>query len=160
MPVIVQWPASATARLDARLEVIKGRGSESFMDQAEALIKQGNADDRLRGVDRYGRPLVPLKSARKGRYKGATGPPLAPFGSSSRVVSRFVTRRGRRGGDRFVEAGWSDVLSKQGRPFLQFHIRGSSPMPRRDIAGLSPQTWARIRDAFRRWASGAFRRRS
>lgn len=142
-------------RINRQLEAISGPGSGRFADACEAALKRGNRDDRLRGVDRRGRPLVPLKSGRKGRYAGAKGPPLAPFGEASRSISQFFVRVTRR------RAGWTMTagFSGEGAEILGFHATGSGPNPVRDVFGVSPATHATLRKLFREFAAGAFRPR-
>jgi hypothetical protein len=84
-------------------------------------------------------------------YKKLTGPPLAPRGPASRVISNYriniLTGQNRAG----VEGGWDDVLSAKGVPFLPFHFNGATfsraifatslagsnqHLPRRNLVGL------------------------
>lgn len=65
-------------------------------------------------------------------YRRLAGPPLAPRGASSRVVTNHVTRSGRRSGRWFAEAGWADIVDTRGKPFLKYLLED------RDIAGVRP----------------------
>jgi hypothetical protein len=117
----------------------------------------------------YGQPQTPVK-VRTGKYRGASGPPIAPFGAASRVVTHF---RARVKGSRppyTIAAGWEGVVSKKGVPFLPFldqgvrgkpkgktklargfhrvkaKLAGSWLIPPRPIFGISPNTWVLIRE--------------
>lgn len=86
-------------------------------------------------------------------YRKATGPPLAPFGPGSRVISNYtvepVVENG--GNTVGVEGGWDDVVSEKGVEFLPFHFKGATSskatfatsiagnnhhLPRRNLVGL------------------------
>lgn len=60
------------------------------------------------------------------QYKQMSGPPLAPRGPASRVISNYrvniLSGQNRIG----VEGGWDDVVSKKGVPFLPFHFYGAT----------------------------------
>ena len=85
------------------------------------------------------------------QYKKMTGPPLAPRGPASRVISNYVTEAVVESNVVGVEGGWNDVVSKNGTPFLPFHFRGATSsratfansisgdnkhLPRRNLVGL------------------------
>lgn len=149
----VYFPASAMKTLDAKLAFVKGRGSQNLANAIAGEIALGNDADRLAGRDRYGRPQTPVKP-RRGRYAGKTGPPLAPSGAASRVVSNFRSQPFRRGGQWRIVAGWEDVVSSAGVPFLPFHDTGTSRLPRRPIFGIGPGTWRRINARIKDFAAG------
>lgn len=141
----VSFQSSALKALDAKMAVLRGRGAQIAAEGIADAIESGNRRDRLAGVDRYGRPLAPLKHPRTGRNAGATGPPLAPHGSQSRSISAFRAEARRRGGNWQIVAGWV------GAPWLAFHAIGAGRLPRRDLFGISPKTHAAIKqtiDAF------------
>lgn len=142
----VQIQGNALKALDAKLAYIHGKGAQKTTQAIAKAIEEGNAYDRANGRDRYGRPVVPLKGPRKGQYAGKSGPPLAPSGTGSRVVTHFRAKARQRGGAWQVVAGWAGVVSRQGVPFLPFHDQGSGPLPRRPIFGVSPRTHAAIRE--------------
>lgn len=70
------------------------------------------------------------------QYQQMTGPPLAPRGAASRVISNYrvniLTGKNRVG----VEGGWDDVLSKKGVPFLPAHFFGSQIKTRAPKRGV------------------------
>jgi hypothetical protein len=150
----VYFPKKATETLDKRMAEIKGRGAQILAQRIAKEVEQGNFSDRLTGLTRYGQPVAKLKRPRKGYYKGATGPPLAPFYFASRVVSAFHAEARRTNGARGqwrITAGWVGVTSKRGVPFLPFHDRGTAVLPARPIFGISPRTWTKIRAAITTW---------
>ena len=80
------------------------------------------------------------------QYKRLTGPPLAPRRDQSRVITNYVTRSSTApdaNGAWKVQAGWHDVLSRKGVPFLQAHFHGGGHLPVRNLAGIRPQTLRR-----------------
>lgn len=141
----VYIPDRLTRTLDAKMAELKGRGAKITADKIAQAVEDGNRRDRLAGVDRFGRRLTSLRSPRKGEYRGKTGPPLAPSGASSRVVTNFRADARRRGGQWRIIAGWVGILSDRGVPFLGFHLVGAGRNPIRDIAGISPRTWVDLR---------------
>jgi hypothetical protein len=123
-PINVYFPKAVKKRLDNKLEFLAGRGSQNLANKVADEVWLGNQHDRLAGLDRYGKRQTPVKP-RKGRYAGATGPPLAPFGNLSRVISHFRAQVFKRGGKYKIVAGWENVVSSKGVPFLPFHDQGA-----------------------------------
>ena len=144
----VYYKGKALKALNGKIEFVRGRGAKTLADGIAKQVREGNRRDRLAGVDRYGISIAsyaPLKGPRKGEYKGKTGPILAPSRTKSRIIANFFAFASRRGGKWTIFAGWANVLSKKGVPFLPFHDSGTATLPRRAHFGLSPQTWAIIR---------------
>lgn len=84
-------------------------------------------------------------------YRRMTGPPLAPRGPASRVISNYVVEVMAGTNLVGVEGGWNDVVSKKGVEFLPFHFSGATfsraffaaaiggdnhHLPRRNLVGL------------------------
>jgi hypothetical protein len=159
----------ALSAINNKLAFISGQGSRNLAQNLAAALVLGNEHDRLRGLNQYGQPQTPVKP-RRGRYKGASGPPLAPFGAASRVVTQF---RARVKGSRppyTIAAGWEAVVSASGFPFLValsegvrgkprgktklaggYHrirakLAGGWRIPPRPIFGISPNTWQLVRE--------------
>lgn len=78
----------------------------------------------------------PSDNLRTREYKQMTGPPLAPRGAASRVISNYriniLTGKNRVG----VEGGWDDVVSRNGTPFLPAHFFGSQIRTRAPKSGI------------------------
>src|SRR5947209_6256359 len=79
---------------------------------------------------------------------GLGGPPLAPRGASSRVITNLFTQHGRDPADNtwFAEGAWFEVVSTRGIPFLMAHFTGAATgrghrvkLPVRDLRGVRPQ---------------------
>lgn len=107
---------------------------------------------RLEGVDRDGDAMVPIaESTRNDRRRGGDGPPLAPKGGGSRVVSGFKV-------DVNTPTPYQCVVvgSWPGLYWLKYHRTGGSKagtnwvLPRRDPVGVRPMTRTLILDAARR----------
>lgn len=92
-------------------------------------------------------------NATTSQYKKMTGPPLAPRGPASRVISNYTIEPVVGTNTVGVEGGWDDVVSKTGVPFLPFHFKGGGinnpgkmfansiagnnyDLPRRNLVGL------------------------
>jgi hypothetical protein len=90
-------------------------------------------------------------------YQHLGGPPLAPRGRYSRVITNFVTQSGRRYGKWFAEAGWLDIVSVKGVPFLHAHLKGIR-VPKRDIAGVRPAGRAEALAALKKFVARMARR--
>jgi hypothetical protein len=151
-----------------------------MQDIGEALIDQ-NRKDRLRSRDVDGNRLIPWR-VRKGPYKDASGPTLAPFGDNSRSIAWFgydVKQAGTRLGQTFtLSAGWEDrgehprgPKGKPGTIIFQYHARGIAAKLRtkagkirkrgagmgtvvRDILGVTPTMKERVSKVWRRHVDG------
>jgi hypothetical protein len=178
----VNYKPRALNTLNDKLAYISGPGSRNLAQNIAAAVVLGNEHDRLNGRNSYGQPQAPVKK-RQGKYKGASGPPIAPFGAASRVVTHFSARYKGSKPPYTITAGWDGVVSKSGFPFLValhegvrgstggarsligklFHrvkakLTGSWRIPPRPIFGISPNTWVLIReqiDEFRDGLKGA-----
>ena len=105
-------------------------------------------------------------------YKRLTGPPLAPRGMASRIISNYTVAPIMGDNNEFgVEGGWDDVVSKKGVPFLKFHFNGTgrnaggqylwlastvnhrikANLPRRNMNGLRDWGMARAKAALNTW---------
>lgn len=148
----------------------------SFKQACQPILKELesiNENDRLKGLDRFGKPLQPVTYRPKGQvdkkrsnspkrakfskrnaygnltsteYRKLDGPPLAPRRKGSRVISNYVTGMEFARGQWRVRAGWKDFLDNDGRPLLPVHLRGGPGLPKRDIAGLSRKALKRLRE--------------
>lgn len=102
------------------------------------VLINGNRRRAERGLGGKGETLTPLRSKRKGKYKGATGPPLAPFGPDSRSANVSVAIEMMSEDHARITLSWDDM------PWLIAHIRGDFPLPVRDIAHIDPETWDEV----------------
>lgn len=125
-----------------------GRVDDRFLASVQETLIEGNRRDRLEGVDRTGRPLIPWK-VRRGKYAGRKGPTLAPFGRNSRSVTTFYAdRRGTT-----ITAGFRGNRVE----ILAYHAAGKAGTGRkgqvtgivRDIMGVSPRTINAIRSEWK-----------
>jgi hypothetical protein len=95
--------------------------SRAAAGEVAQLIREGNRVDRLQGVGADGIPLKPV-TVRINQYFGAAGPPLAPFGESSRSITQFYTRIETSPYGWTVTAGYSGDVAK----ILRWHAEGKS----------------------------------
>lgn len=104
------------------------------------------------------------------QYKQLSGPPLAPRGMASRIISNYLIRPIMGTNNQFgVEGVWEDVTSRSGVLFLPFHFnstlasttsgalfgmigvgRGKN-LPRRNMCGLRAWGKKRAREDLRKW---------
>ena len=134
------------------------------------VVREGNRIDRLRGIDATGARLKPVR-ARVGRYEGASGPPMVPFGEASAAIAAFyavpVSTRdgytitaGFRGPKAIILKYHAEGRSGYGRPIVKggqlvgFRgVKGRVTGIRRDVFGLSPRTRTDVDYAMRRHSS-------
>lgn len=99
----------------------------------------------------------------RGEYQQLTGPPLAPRGAHSRVITNLVSddpnqfERSADGTLWTTWCAWFEVVSTKGVPFLPFHFHGGRRLPRRDLAGVRPWGRDRARRAAVAWMSDLIR---
>lgn len=92
-------------------------------------------------------------------YGRLAGPPLAPRGRFSRVITNLRTQFGRLSATAFQAIGyWDQVVSTKGVPFLLAHFEGRGRLPKRDLRGVRPEGVAKARTALRAWAIDFIRR--
>jgi len=125
------------------------------------VLQEGNRADRIRGVDKDGHKLKPIKPStqidrdRKGRGKGPRlnpGPGRNP--RESRSITNFFTRvLSMSASSLRITWGWS------GMPWLKYHLTGAGRLPKADISGPSPKTRNRLGGLFRDYVEAAWKAR-
>ena len=92
-------------------------------------------------------------------YVRLAGPPLAPRGAFSRVITNLKTRFERQGNQWRAIGEWVEVVSVDGVEFLSAHFNGASvgrnhsiTLPVRDLRGVRPEGKQEARDAMKEWA--------
>jgi len=100
------------------------------------------------------------------QYQKLSGPPLAPRGVASRVISNYTVEYIASPNMVGVEGGWDDVVSKKGVPFLPFHFEGATSsraffatsiggdnhhLPRRNLVGLRQWGKTQARKELNAW---------
>lgn len=87
-------------------------------------------------------------------YRKLAGPPLAPRGAFSRVITNLNLAMEHERDDvgRWcVVVGWLDVVSVKGRKFLHAHFEGLNGLKQRDLRGVRPDGMAKARKAAIAW---------
>lgn len=133
----VYYQGAALERTQTLLKKLTSRQDSDWLaaDLTKVII-EGNRRDRLAGVDKNGVPLVALMSVRRGKYSGATGPPLAPFRERSRVITNFFAKIARKWGfgNFQIEAGWTPILSepnaRRDKPYWDAYYGGTNKVTR------------------------------
>ena len=102
------------------------------------------------------------------QYRKMTGPPLAPRGVASRVISNYTVEYIAQPNTVGVEGGWDDVVSAKGVSFLPFHFNGATSskaffaasiggdnhhLPRRNLVGLRQWGKTQARKELNAWVT-------
>jgi hypothetical protein len=91
-------------------------------------------------------------------YRRLGGPPLAPRGSASRVITNLKTGYQRPAKGVWEAFGyWDEVVSTRGVPFLGFHFDGAGKLPRRDLRGVRPEGMRLAAIAANNWGNDLIR---
>jgi hypothetical protein len=153
-------------RLAARFRMLKDPDATALMVSWMGVIRDDNKKGAAAGLDKDGHPLAPVTyrpvgpgkepSNRIGKfqplvlanfgslttseYRRLAGPPLAPRGKQSRVVTNLLTEygRGSQAGTWEAFGYWDQVFSRGGMPFLQYHFHGIG-QKKRDLTGVRPE---------------------
>jgi hypothetical protein len=107
------------------------------------VLVDGNRERALAGTDAQGRAFAPVKASTR-KTRGGPGPPLAPRGASSRIVTGYVVA---------VLAGVGRLTftgSWPGLPWVEYHRTGTKRMPRRDPFGFRRRDLNRVADMLRK----------
>lgn len=96
------------------------------------VLRTGNRDRALAGTDAAGTSYAPLAPATLKRRKG-TGPPQAPQGEASRIVTAQTWESDASPGELRLTGSWPSLA------WLIYHVQGTSRMPARDPVGFRPQ---------------------
>jgi len=88
------------------------------------------------------------------------GPPLAPRGAFSRVITNLVTGYEVLASGAYSAYGlWNEVVNAKGRKFLHYHFEGTGRLPVRDLRGVRPEGVERARKAAKAWMLDLIRRK-
>lgn len=161
----VQYEPRHARSIEALIREAPRLNREGAKAVAQA-VREANRIERLAGRDADGRELTPVKF-RVGRYEGATGEPLNPFGEASRSIRSFVVNTVANPDGFTVTAGYQGDFArilryhadgKAGRGFpirrdgriVAFRgIKGATTGIRRDVFGLGPKAREGVREVLR-----------
>lgn len=93
----------------------------------------------------------PLANLTTREYKKQSGPPLAPRGMASRIISNYAIEAVQNENILGVEGRWYEVVDKKGRSFLPYHFNGGKHLPMRNMVGLRRWGKQRARRDLREW---------
>ena len=165
--------AEITGRLRRMLDSMENPDFSQFMEQCEVAIHEGHIRGVMAGTDKDGVPMIettyrnsnamPLKKSRTisnsrfgapgmtkndnlktSEYVKLKGPPLAPRGLGSRVLRNFASESGLDADGWYVTAYLVGIISRKGKPFMEYHFTGAGRLPKRDLRGIRPETKSRI----------------
>ena len=122
--------------------------------------KRGAKRGQFAGFGRH--PAGLINNLSSPEYRHLAGPPLAPRGAFSRVVTNLKLRFGQLGVGAWEAVGyWDEVVSRTGRQFLTYLFDGlgrRGSIPRRDLRGVRPDGKAKAAKACRAWMIDLIRR--
>jgi hypothetical protein len=132
---------------------IKAKSASRFRNNAKAGGKAGHFAG-------FGIHVAGLNNnLSRGEYEQLTGPPLAPRGQFSRVITNLKT--GFERSSDWLEwrayGFWDEVVDAKGRPFLHAHFEGLGHLPIRDLRGVRPEGREKARRAAIAWMSDQIR---
>lgn len=172
-PLMVSW--MKTIHDDNRRGVLAGLDKDGRPMVPVTYRPRPTAQKRLTAAQRNN----PRKGARTGAFAGLgahpagtnnnltsaeyrrlAGPPLAPRGAFSRVITNLQLRFGRIDSHHWEAVGyWDEVVSTQGLPFLHYHFDGATgggrnrnvTLPKRDLRGVRQWGRDKVRRSLRAW---------
>lgn len=116
--------------------------------------QRNNAKGRRGVFSGYGPAAAGLNNNLTSReYRSLAGPPLAPRGAASRVITNLRTDYEHATGSTIWDAYgfWFQVVDTKGRPFLSHHFNGGGRLPARDLRGVRPWGREKASRAARAW---------
>jgi hypothetical protein len=126
--------------LDHNREILaRMRDIRPIEPELRRIFVEGKRRQLERGVDAQGRQFTPLKPATR-EHRAGTGPPLAPQGVNSDIVTRYTVSFQQVADGLVVLAGWPMA-------WVKYHVSGTRTLPRRDPSGFRPEDQ---REAMRR----------
>jgi hypothetical protein len=152
MAIFVERPDSpALLRRCAEIEARLRPGSKEivkFREDLRLVVTEDHYHMLLENRDRYGQTRAPLAARTLADPKRGPGPSLIPNYYRSRFLSHFEALWTTEGALMILIARYRDILSKKGKPFVQYHMTGTWKMPRRDTGGITPKGWAQVKKLF------------
>lgn len=154
-------------RLERAVKSLEEISFTPLMEAWETILSDDNRRGAMAGLDGKGNPLqpvtyrpVPVKridyrtlannNLTSSHYRSLSGPPLAPRGLQSRIVTNYRTASAELSDGRWTAIGaWEDVLSTRGVSFLRYHFTGSGALPVRDLRGIRPDVRVEARRTLR-----------
>jgi hypothetical protein len=171
---VAQVNTEAIDRLLADVRSLETIDFAPLMEDWRALFEADNEAGALEGLDGYGVPLEavtyrpdPSVGRRKpidytiqpndnltgSHYRSLDGPPLAPQGLESRIVTHYRTEwRQPTPSTWFTQGAWQDVKTVNGLSLLPFHFDGPEHNPRlpiRHLAAIRPRLMEKCRATLR-----------
>jgi hypothetical protein len=127
---------------------VKPGGIKLTKDQK--LGAKGNARGKFAGFGPAASGLH--NNLTSAEYRQLGGPPLAPRGRYSRVITNLQTEFRRDSATRWEAFGyWREVVSVKGEKFLHYHFHGIGKTKQRDLTGVRPEGVEKARAAGRAW---------
>jgi hypothetical protein len=102
------------------------------------ILVDGNRERSLAGTDPQGRSFAALAASTLRRRRG-TGPPLAPRGAQSRVVTAYEVDVLAGAGRLSFTGSWPSL------PWMEYHHSGTARMPARNPYGFRQQDLDEVR---------------
>jgi hypothetical protein len=113
--------------------------------------KKGSRRGEFHGIGQH--PAGINNNLTSAEYRRLAGPPMAPRGPFSRVITnlRFLFGEPVPGAQWELIGYWEEVVNTKSQRFLHYHFTGGVHLPQRDLAGVRPNGVLRARNAARAW---------
>lgn len=164
-------PMKPTKYRKSLTQTAPGRSADAFFNASGEAFSNMEGEREFFFANLSGGPGVGHKpgtgdNLTTREYQKMTGPPLAPRGAASRVISNYTVEPVTDGNTIGVEGGWDDVVSKKGVEFLPFHFHGATfsramfaasiggenhHLPRRNLIGLRQWGKTQARKELNAW---------
>jgi hypothetical protein len=119
--------------LERNTEILARLGRlQEVAEPIAQIFREGKREQLLAGADAGGFPFAPLAPSTLSHRQGS-GPPLAPNGSSSRVITGYVVSVEVDARGLTISAGWPAL------DWIKYHRTGTKRMPKRDPGGFRDQ---------------------
>lgn len=133
-------------KISERLADIARRGGDlsPLGEPVRRVLWEGNRERALAGENAQGVRFAPLAASTLKHRKG-TGPPGAPRGASSRVVTGYVVSVIAAVGRLSFTGSWP------GLDWIKYHATGTKRMPQRDPFGFRQRDLDKVRQMLREY---------
>lgn len=109
-----------------------------IQNDVRQILVNGNRERALAGTNAQGVPFASLAPSTL-KHRRGKGPPQAPRGAGSQIVTGYVVQVTAGPGELRIIASWPDL------PWIPYHVDGTPHMPARNPMGYRQQDLEKIR---------------
>lgn len=127
------------------------------------IVVDDHREMMLRGVDGRGRERAQLADSTQEDRRRGPGPSLIPNRERSRFYRNVETLWQTVGGVMVLVKRLFNIVDKKGRSIIEYHLNGATKrgsrwrLPKRDVRGITPRGWARLRERQRQFVQDLVR---